>query len=256
MSWGAPRGEREDEGTSDAGEAPRRPAAWGAEPEPREPGGAASRRPSSGASGGVSLVTLGLGLVALAFGLWVVARRWTFISNGLDLYDMSSGVRDVAASLSGLQGLPSFDGLFMPYERLALPTIAGGVLGLLAGALFVVIGALVLLKSGLAVRPGARGLLVAAGLFTLAHACDIWTGVRIIDMHEEALRRAQSVIGGGDRVRATIAAAYQSMAAPATPSLSDFVMAALVWVVPVLIVAIWAARYLESAEVRASLGRR
>lgn len=256
--WGAPSepNERDDDG-SGVDDAPRRPAAWGAADEPTTLVPDRRRRaPSPGMSGGVSLITLAFGLVALAFGLWTIARRWKAISEGIDLHRMSSGTREAAAQLNQLTGVPTtgLDDALLPYESLALPTITGGVIGLIAGAMFVAIGAAVLLKSGLAVQLGARGLLVAAGTFTLSHVCDIWAGSRLIDIREEMIERMRAQLGGSDRVRAAIANAYESMTAVQTPSMSDFVVDALVWIVPVVIVAVWGSRHLDSPETRASLG--
>lgn len=238
-----------------------RPRAWGASPEPYDPYDDASRdgddaprrspAPKKASSGSFSPVTLALGLIVLVFGFWTIARRWKWVSSALELRRIASATRETAADIAELTGFPATqlaDAALAPHEQLFFPMFAGGALGLIAGVTFAALGGLVLLRSRLAIRPGARVLLVGSGVFTLAHGCDLWLGYRSVALWEEQMRRMTARVGGDDRIRSAVAGAYERLVADAGPSMSDYVIDALLWVVPVLIVAFWGSRHLDSVE--------
>jgi hypothetical protein len=245
---------------------PTRPRAWGAPPEPiddrddpsREDEAPKRAAPPPKRSGAVSPVTLALGLIVLVFGVVVIARRWKHVRSAIDLHRITSGTREAMAELSALTGMPTegFGDVGAAYGGYVVPLWIGGILGLIAGAMFVLIGGLILLRNPLSVQPGARGLLVGAGVFALAHLGDVWIGYRTVSAWEDAMRRTQEALAGNDPLRTALSGAYGRMVEAAGPSHGDYLIEVLLWVVPTLVIALWASRYLDSPEVRGPLGLR
>lgn len=238
---------------------PERPRAWGGDNEAYGSGEereAARARRSARAASQRSPITMGFGFVVLVFGLYTVARRRKWVEDAIDLHQRVTGSREAAAQWSELLGVPAHPMLeaMAPSDSLVAPTLTAGVLGVMAGAAFVVIGALVLLRHRLAIRPGAVGLLAAAGAFAASHAADVWIGHRVITLMEEMVHRTTRPLRAAGPLQAAMAETYEQLTAPDIPSLGDYVIEALFWAVPILLVAVWGARYLQSREVRDAFG--
>ena len=237
--------------------------AWGAPREAYDPdaGGSSAdseedaprrRAPAPKRSGSFAPITRAFGLVVLVFGLWTIGRRWKWVDGALDLHRVMSGTREMANELAGLSGLPAQSqellDTMMPTGFMVFLMGAAGVLGILAGVLMAAVGALVVFQSALAIRPGARGLLAAAGAYTLAHGCDVWLAQRTIAMREEAWRQMTEQMERAGGMAAAMVGAYADVATAGMPSLSDVVIDALFWVVPVCVVLVWGWRHLESPD--------
>lgn len=238
-AWGAPR-ERYDPETDGA-------SADREEDVPRR------RAPAPASSGSFAPITRAFGLIVLVFGLWTIGHRWKWVSGAIDTHRLLGGARQMADQLSGLAGLPAQSqelmDAAMPSGFIVFLLGAAGVLGILAGVLMAVIGALVVFQSALAIRPGARGLLAAGGLFALAHGCDVWLAQRMIAMREEAWRQMTEQMNAAGDVGRAVAGAYANLATAGLPSMGDVVTDALFWVVPVCVVLAWGWRHLESPDV-------
>lgn len=231
--------------------APKRARVWGGGDEPYDSGPA--RRPAPAASQR-SPITMGFGFVVLVFGIYTIARRRKWIEAALDMHERITGSREVVSLWSELYGMPAHPSLeaFAPSDALIAPTLTAGVLGVAAGIALVAVGALVLLRHRLIAGPGALGLLVASGVFAASHAADVWIGHRTISQIEEMVSQTTRPLR--DVGLAAMAESYERVTAPDIPSLGDYVIEALFWVVPVLLVAVWGARHLKSDEVRDAFG--
>jgi len=235
--------------------------AWGAPREPYVPDADGSsadseedaprrRAPAPKRSSSFTPITRAFGLVVLVFGLWTIGHRWKWVDGAIDLQRMTSGTRQMADELLGPAGLPAQSqelmDAAMPSGFIVFLMGAAGVLGILAGVLMAVIGALVVFQSALATRPGARGLLAAAGAYTLAHGVDIWMAQRTIGARQEMLRQVSEQVNAA--TGGTFGTAYANAATAGLPSLGDVVIDALFWVVPVCVVLVWGWRHLESPD--------
>lgn len=69
-------------------------------------------------------------------------------------------------------------------------------------------------------------------------------------------RRASAPFGDMEGIGQAMAAGMERSAAAAAPSLSTYVIDALLVVVPTLLVLVWGARHLDSDEVKRALGVR
>lgn len=250
---------------------PTRPRAWGAplepcdareEPAHRDDEGPRRGGPPPKATGSLPPITLALGLIVLVFGAVVVARRWKWVKGAYDLHRLARGAREALSELAELAGMPAhgLGAVATTYEGHFWPLLLGGALGVLAGVIFVFVGGLVLLRNPLAAEPGARGVLVGAVVFALAHLGDVRIGYRTVALVEDASRQTREALGGatmgGSAIGDAMAGAYGRMMESAAPSHWDYLIEVLLWVVPTLVVAVWASRHLESPEVRAPLGLR
>ncbi len=238
--------------------APKRARAWGAPPEPRDPyddDGGRDEPPkrsarTTGSSGSFSPVTLALGLIALVFGFYEVARRWEWVDRALAANALRNDVRRTFDDLEQLgAGLPveqvhAAMEQHLPQADVFLPLLLAGLLGIFAGVAFAAFGALTLLKRPIVLQLGSRGLVGALAVFVSSHVCDVWVGQRTI-AHYERMLRIPDAGQASNPLQQAMASAYQRMVENAIPSLSDLVIDALLWVVPVALVALWGARHFE-----------
>lgn len=236
--------------------------AWGAPREPYDPDADglsadreedAPRRKAAAPkpSGSFAPITRAFGLIVLVFGLWTIGHRWKWVDGAIDTHRLVGSTRQMADELLGPAGLPAQSqelmDAAMPSGFLVFLMGAAGVLGILAGVLMAAIGALMVFQSALAIRPGARGLLAAAGAFTLAHGFDIWMAQRTIAARQEMLRQVSETMNAA--TGGTLGSAYANAATATLPSVGDVVIDALFWVVPVCVVLAWGWRHLESPDV-------
>jgi hypothetical protein len=236
-----------------------RSTGWGADPEPYDPHADEERkeerrRKASSGSRGPSHVTLVFALLVELFGFYVMGQRGEILRAAWEVRKTVAQMEEAMGRIPEIPGIPreSLGGPEMLGDSLAPMYWCGG-LGMAAGILFFVIGVLVLLRLELASRPGAPGLLLAAVLFVAAKVVDTWIGFRAVEMWEQS-QSAMARVVGDERVQQMMAQASQDANAD-VPTRGDFVVSALIWVIPVLVVSLWGARHLMSPEVSARLGR-
>ena len=221
------------------------PRPWGPRPETHRDEDAPPARgagPSPGSSGpdGYPPITRVYGLLAVGLGLWTLSVRWEGMSRALDARRVTNAARDLMDTVASSAGMSAeaLSAQVGASSTVLIPAYVANGAGLIAGALAVLLGA-VLLAGWSGFGPlVSRGLLVCAAAFGLAYAADVLGAYLHISAAHDAITAAlaQMRSAGGDRSAMAEPAirAWETMARASVPSLSDAVVRALLRLVPIL----------------------